>query len=83
MTQGDPIPPPPPSSDPFASPTGAPPPRRARVSRPPAVRAMANMTAVTQKCGASRIAFLVVPVVGAFFSSVLNNVAIQLFLSWM
>jgi ESS family glutamate:Na+ symporter len=45
--------------------------------------AMANMTAVTQKCGASRIAFLVVPVVGAFFSSVLNNVAIQLFLSWM
>jgi ESS family glutamate:Na+ symporter len=45
--------------------------------------AMANMTAVTQKGGASRVAFLVVPVVGAFFSSVLNNVAIQLFLSLM
>lgn len=45
--------------------------------------AMANMAAVTQKGGASRIAFLVVPVVGAFFSSVLNNVAIQVFLSLM
>jgi glutamate:Na+ symporter, ESS family len=43
--------------------------------------AMANMTAVTQKGGASRVAFLVVPVVGAFFSSVLNNIAIQFFLS--
>ena len=43
--------------------------------------AMANMTAVTQRHGASHVAFLVVPLVGAFFLDVLNAVAIRIFLS--
>jgi ESS family glutamate:Na+ symporter len=43
--------------------------------------AMANMTAVTQRCGASHVAFLVVPLVGAFFIDLLNTVAIRVFLS--
>jgi ESS family glutamate:Na+ symporter len=43
--------------------------------------AMANMTAVTQRHGASRVAFLVVPLVGAFFLDLLNTFAIRLFLS--
>jgi len=43
--------------------------------------AMANMTAVTQKHGASPVAFLVVPLVGAFFLDLINTVAIRLFLS--
>jgi ESS family glutamate:Na+ symporter len=45
--------------------------------------AMANMTAVTQRHGASHIAFLVVPLVGAFFIDLLNSVVIRLFLSVM
>jgi len=45
--------------------------------------AMANMTAVTQRHGASHIAFLVVPLVGAFFIDLLNSVVIRLFLSFM
>ena len=43
--------------------------------------AMANMTAVTQRRGASHVAFLVVPLVGAFFIDLLNTVAIRVFLS--
>ncbi len=43
--------------------------------------AMANMTAVTQRHGPSHIAFLVVPLVGAFFIDLLNAVAIRTFLS--
>ena len=43
--------------------------------------AMANMTAVTQRHGASPIAFLIVPLVGAFFIDLLNAVVIRLFLS--
>jgi ESS family glutamate:Na+ symporter len=43
--------------------------------------AMANMTAVTQRRGASHVAFLVVPLVGAFFIDLLNTVAIRAFLA--
>jgi ESS family glutamate:Na+ symporter len=43
--------------------------------------AMANMTAVTQRHGASHVAFLVVPLVGAFFLDLLNTVAIRFFLT--
>ena len=42
--------------------------------------AMANMTAVTQRHGPSHVAFLVVPLVGAFFIDLLNAVAIRGFL---
>jgi ESS family glutamate:Na+ symporter len=42
--------------------------------------AMALMTAVTQRHGPSRVAFLVVPLVGAFFIDLLNAVAIRAFL---
>jgi ESS family glutamate:Na+ symporter len=45
--------------------------------------AMANMTAVTQRYGASVLAFLVVPLVGAFFIDLLNTVVIRLFLSML
>jgi glutamate:Na+ symporter, ESS family len=41
---------------------------------------MALMTAVTQRRGPSHVAFLVVPLVGAFFIDVLNAVAIRAFL---
>jgi ESS family glutamate:Na+ symporter len=44
--------------------------------------AMANMTAVTQRHGASHVAFLVVPLVGAFFIDLINAVAVRLFLSF-
>jgi glutamate:Na+ symporter, ESS family len=43
--------------------------------------AMANMTAVTQRHGPSHMAFLVVPLVGAFFIDVANTLVIQLFLA--
>jgi len=43
--------------------------------------AMANMTAVTQRHGASHVAFLVVPLVGAFFIDLLNTVVIRTFLA--
>lgn len=42
--------------------------------------AMALMTAVTQRRGPSHVAFLVVPLVGAFFIDLLNAVAIRGFL---
>ena len=43
--------------------------------------AMANMTAVAQRHGASHVAFLVVPLVGAFFIDLFNTVVIRWFLS--
>jgi ESS family glutamate:Na+ symporter len=43
--------------------------------------AMANMTAVTQRYGPSHVAFLVVPLVGAFFIDLMNAVVIRFFLS--
>jgi glutamate:Na+ symporter, ESS family len=43
--------------------------------------AMANMTAVTQRHGPSHLAFLVVPLVGAFFIDIANALTIQLFLA--
>jgi ESS family glutamate:Na+ symporter len=43
--------------------------------------AMANMTAVTQRHGPSPLAFLVVPLVGAFFIDVANALVIRTFLA--
>jgi ESS family glutamate:Na+ symporter len=43
--------------------------------------AMANMTAVTQRHGASHVAFLVVPLVGAFFIDLVNAFVIRAFLA--
>lgn len=45
--------------------------------------AIANMTAVTKKYGASPQAFIVVPLVGAFFIDIANAVVIQTFLNWL
>ncbi len=45
--------------------------------------AIANMTAVTKHYGPSAKAFLVVPLVGAFFIDIANSVVIQLFLRWV
>jgi ESS family glutamate:Na+ symporter len=43
--------------------------------------AMANMTAVTQRHGPSHLAFLIVPLVGAFFLDVANSLIIRMFLA--
>jgi ESS family glutamate:Na+ symporter len=45
--------------------------------------AIANMTAVTEQFGASPQAFIIVPLVGAFFIDIANAFAIQTFLSLM
>lgn len=45
--------------------------------------AIANMTAVTQKYGASPQAFIVVPLIGAFFIDIANAVIIQTVLNWL
>ena len=45
--------------------------------------AIANMTAVTEKFGASAKAFVVVPLVGAFFIDISNAVIIQTMLEWI
>ncbi len=42
--------------------------------------AMANMSAVTQRYGASHMAFIIVPLVGAFFIDLVNALMIQFFL---
>lgn len=42
--------------------------------------AVANMQAITNQYGASHKAFLIVPMVGAFFIDLINAVAIQLFI---
>jgi ESS family glutamate:Na+ symporter len=41
--------------------------------------AIANMQAITHRYGASHKAFLIVPMVGAFFVDIINNVFIKLF----
>lgn len=43
--------------------------------------AIANMQAVTQRYGPSQIAFLVVPMVGAFFIDIINVIVIKLYLA--
>jgi ESS family glutamate:Na+ symporter len=43
--------------------------------------AVANMTAVTRKCGPSPLAFLIVPLVGAFFIDIANAFIIQFFIA--
>ncbi|MBF8721584.1 sodium/glutamate symporter [Pseudomonas guariconensis] len=43
--------------------------------------AIANMQAVTQRYGASQLAFLVVPMVGAFFIDIINVIVIKLYLA--
>ncbi len=43
--------------------------------------AMANMTAITQRHGPSHVAFLIMPLVGAFFIDIANEFVIRLFLS--
>lgn len=45
--------------------------------------AIANMTAVTERFGASPQAFIIVPLVGAFFIDVANAFVIQKFLNFM
>jgi len=45
--------------------------------------AIANMTAVTKKYGASPKAFIIVPLVGAFFIDISNAVIIQTMLNWV
>ncbi len=45
--------------------------------------AVANMQAITDKYGPSHKAFLIVPMVGAFFVDILNNVVIKLFVSYL
>lgn len=45
--------------------------------------AIANMTAVTKKYGASPQAFVVIPLVGAFFIDLSNAFIIQFFISWL
>jgi len=43
--------------------------------------AIANMQAITDRYGPSHLAFLIVPMVGAFFIDIVNAVVIKLFLS--
>ena len=44
--------------------------------------AVANMQAITNQYGPSHKAFLIVPMVGAFFIDLVNAVAIQMFIRW-
>ena len=45
--------------------------------------AVANMTAVTKQYGASPQAFIVVPLIGAFFIDISNAIIIQSILNWL
>lgn len=45
--------------------------------------AVANMTAVTRKCGPSQLAFLIVPLVGAFFIDIANAAILKGFIQWL
>ncbi len=45
--------------------------------------AVANMTAITKKCGPSPLAFLIVPLVGAFFIDIANAAILQVFIGWL
>ena len=42
---------------------------------------MANMSAVTQRYGASHLAFIIVPLVAAFFIDLVNALLIPFFLA--
>ena len=42
--------------------------------------AIANMQAITERFGPSHMAFLVVPMVGAFFIDIVNAIVIKLYL---
>jgi len=44
--------------------------------------AIANMTAVTKDYGPSPRAFIIVPLIGAFFIDLANAIVIQLYISW-
>lgn len=45
--------------------------------------AVANMQAITNQYGPSHKAFLIVPMVGAFFVDIVNATVIQLFIRWL
>ncbi|WP_027015049.1 sodium/glutamate symporter [Comamonas composti] len=45
--------------------------------------AVANMQAITNQYGPSHKAFLIVPMVGAFFVDIVNATLIQLFIQWL
>ncbi len=45
--------------------------------------ALANMQAITNQYGPSHKAFLIVPMVGAFFVDIVNATVIQLFIRWL
>lgn len=45
--------------------------------------AIANMQAITHRYGASHKAFLIVPMVGAFFVDIINNVVIKLYVAFL
>ncbi len=45
--------------------------------------AFVNMNAVTRSFGPSPMAFLVIPLIGAFFIDIANALCIQLFLDWL
>ena len=45
--------------------------------------AMANMSAVTKRYGACHEAFIIVPLVGAFFIDIANVIIIQQLLGWI
>jgi ESS family glutamate:Na+ symporter len=42
--------------------------------------AIVNMQAITERFGPSHVAFLIVPMVGAFFIDIANAIVIKLFL---
>jgi ESS family glutamate:Na+ symporter len=44
---------------------------------------MANMSAVTRHFGAATTAFIIIPLVGAFFIDIANSVVIQAFMEWL
>jgi ESS family glutamate:Na+ symporter len=44
---------------------------------------MANMTAVTHRYGPSHLAFIIVPLVCAFFIDIVNAFMIQYFLAYL
>jgi len=44
--------------------------------------AIANMTAVTKLYGPSPKAFIIVPLIGAFFIDLANAIVIQLYVGW-
>ena len=44
--------------------------------------AFVNMNAVTQRYGPSPMAYIIVPLIGAFFIDIANAICIQFFLEW-